>query len=212
MTRPRFYFDFLSPYSYFAWVQLGARRAEFEAVPVVFGALLDANGTLGPAEVPAKRRFFIRDCLRLANRLGVPFCFPAYHPFMPVTALRLAVYELAGERQHDVIDAIWRAGWHDGGDLAEPAVLEAALDGIGLPGTDWLARTRAPAIKQALRANTERAVNAGIFGVPSFHIGDDVVWGSDRMHDVWALLAGEGALDPERVAAMEATPAGVVRK
>jgi len=211
MAGPSFYFDFLSPYSYLAWMQLGERRGEFEMVPVVFGAILDSHGTLGPAEIPAKRRFLIRDCLRAADRLGVPFSFPATHPFLPIKALRLTLAEVAGDRQLDVIGALWKAGWQDGGDLADDSVLSAAMDAIGLDGGAQLAKTRDDSVKRALRDNTERAVADGVFGVPSFKVGDDIIWGSDRTTDVFALVDGQAPVDSERIARAEATPTGIVR-
>lgn len=206
------FFDFLSPYSYFAWMQLGERRRELELVPVVFGAILGAHGTLGPAEIPAKRRFVIRDCLRMADRLGVPFTFPANHPFRSIDALRLSLRDIAGDRQVEVIDALWRAGWQQGRDLADEAVLAGAMDELGLDGTAMMAATRRDQAKQQLRANTERALALGAFGVPTFYIHGQLVWGSDRIDDVLALLAGERTVDETRAAELEATPLAVVRR
>ncbi len=211
MNRPRFYFDFLSPYSYFAWVQLGDDREAFDLVPVLLGALLDAHGTSGPAEIPAKRHMLIRDCMRIAARLSVPFSFPAKHPFMPLPALRLALVEVAGDRQADVIDAIWRAGWQHNRDLADEAVLTEVLDAIGVDGRALVQRTRDDDVKAALRRNTEQAIKAGVFGVPTFHLGDELIWGSDRMADVRHLLAGPSHLDEDQFKAIAATPVGLVR-
>ena len=76
----RVYFDYVSPYAYIAWHQLpaiAARHAQsIEPVPVVFGALLGAHGTRGPAEVPAKRRYILKDAYRKARRAGLPLTLP----------------------------------------------------------------------------------------------------------------------------------------
>ena len=90
--RATFYFDFISHNAYLAWTQLGplAERhaVAFELVPVVFGALLAAHGQLGPAEVPPKSRWMLRDVVRKARLAGVPLAPPHSHPFNPLPSLR----------------------------------------------------------------------------------------------------------------------------
>src|SRR5262245_43625018 len=90
----RFFFDFISPYSYLAWTQLPqlAQRhsCTVQATPVLFAALLDAHGTKGPAEVPARRRYVMKDIARKAHAFGVPIDVPFAHPFNPLLALRIA--------------------------------------------------------------------------------------------------------------------------
>ncbi|MFK7931297.1 MAG: DsbA family protein [Myxococcota bacterium] len=120
--------------------------------------MLHHHGQLGPAEIPAKREYTFAHVFRLAARRGLVMRGPARHPFNPITALRLCLNEVAGDRHCDVIHAIFDAGWRDGGDLSDPAVLRRAIDGIGLDGEAMIAHTREPRIKAALRANTERAV------------------------------------------------------
>src|SRR5262245_31496393 len=97
----RFYFDYISPYAYIAWRRLpaiAARHAQtIEPVPVVFGALLSAHGTKGPAEVPAKRRYILKDVYRKARLAGVPFTLPPAHPFNPLLALRASSLVLADD-------------------------------------------------------------------------------------------------------------------
>jgi len=87
----RFYFDFVSPNAYLAWTQLPALAAQYgtaiEPVPVLFAGLLEAHGQLGPAEMPAKTRWMVRNNLRKAARLGVALNPPAFHPFNPLLAL-----------------------------------------------------------------------------------------------------------------------------
>src|SRR3569623_816361 len=70
MRTLRFYFDYLSPYAYLAWTQIHTLGVEVAPHPVLFAALLDANGARGPAEVPARRRYIIRDLARLAYYLA----------------------------------------------------------------------------------------------------------------------------------------------
>ena len=111
MHRVDLYFDFISPYAYFGWVQIRAlcakKGAALVAHPVLFAGLLNHWGQLGPAEIPPKRRFLFSDGVRIAKLHGLPFLGPRFHPFNPLTALRAALPEVAGERQHDVIDTLF---------------------------------------------------------------------------------------------------------
>ena len=161
-----FFFDFISPYSYLAWPRVRAacarRGLEIVPRPVLFAALLDHGGQRGPAEIPAKREWLVADCLRLASLQGVPFTFPAHHPFNPVTVLRAALPEVAGERQTEVVDALWTAGWGAGIDLGSPAALVAALDEHGLDGASLIARAGEQPAKDALRRHTADAIARGV--------------------------------------------------
>src|SRR5512146_708877 len=91
--KARWYFDFVSPFSYLH-VNMFDRIAiplEIEPVPVLFAGLLKAAGSKGPAEIPAKRTQTYRYCTWLARTEGIPFRFPPRHPFNPLFALRLAI-------------------------------------------------------------------------------------------------------------------------
>lgn len=209
-----FYFDFVSPYSYFAWLHARPRIAgagvRVVPRPVLLFALLRHGGMLGPAEVPLKRAYLLRDCLRYAGRHRVPFTLPDPHPFPAVTALRLALPEVAGDDQERVIDALWQAGWAEGRNLGDPGELADILTRAGLDGPSLVAATQAPAAKQALRAQTDEAIARGVFGVPSFFVGGELFWGHDRVDDLCELLAGDDPLDRERLAELLARPIATV--
>ena len=191
-----FFFDFISPYSYLAWprVRAACARRGLEVVPrpVLFAALLDHGGQRGPAEIPAKREWLVTDCLRIASLQGVPFTFPARHPFNPVTALRAALPEVAGERQIEVADALWTAGWGAGIDLGSPAALGAALDERGLDGAALIAR--------------------GVFGVPTTIAAGVLFWGNDRVEHLELALDGRDPLDRSRVRELLARSPSAVRR
>jgi 2-hydroxychromene-2-carboxylate isomerase len=199
VTTVDFYFDYVSPYAYFAWLRIGelcaARGALLRAHPVLFAALLDHWGQRGPAEVPPRRAWVFRDGARYAARHGVPLAWPAAHPFNPLLALRLS---LPGPEQHRVIAAIYRAGWARGGDLGSPETLRGALDDAGLDGASRLAAAATPEAKQALRDETDAAIGRGVFGVPTMIAGDELFWGNDRLDDLAAHLDGQDPLDPHR--------------
>ncbi|HEX5634371.1 MAG TPA: 2-hydroxychromene-2-carboxylate isomerase, partial [Gemmatimonadales bacterium] len=192
MARIDFYFDFISPYAYLAWWEVTRRARErgddVVPIPVLFAGLLQHHGQRGPAEIPAKRAWLVRDTLRQAQRMAVPFTLPATHPFRPVTALRLALPEVAGEERVEVVEALWRHGWQRGGELGEDAALVAALVAAGLDGAALLARAGEPHAKARLREVTEAAIARGVFGVPTMVAADELFWGSDRVDDVFRHL------------------------
>ena len=208
MPGADWYFDFVSPFAYLQSVQLEAleRSLRIRYRPVLFAALLNANGHKGPAEIPAKRRFTYRFVVWQARKLGVPIKFPAVHPFNPLPLLRLAI---AADCAPDAVRRIFRFVWRDGrvGDLPiEWAELTAELD-----IADASARIGSAEVKQALRRNTDEAIERGVFGVPTLIVGDELFWGADATAMAFDYVAaGCRFADPEmdRVAAL---PAGAKR-
>jgi 2-hydroxychromene-2-carboxylate isomerase len=176
MASADWYFDFVSPFSYLQCEQLPRLEQTLRVRyrPVLFAALLDAHGTQGPAEIPAKRRFTYRFVVWQAQQLGIALKFPAAHPFNPLPLLRLA---LVADCAPEAIRCIFRFVWRDGrlGDLPiEWAELTAEL---GIP--DATARIASAEVKSALKRNTDEAIARGVFGVPTLAIGDELFWGVD---------------------------------
>lgn len=190
----RFYFDFISPYAYLGWVRARAlcndRQLPLEATPILFAGVLGHWGQLGPAEITPKRRFTFRDSFRRAHELGLVLTPPATHPFNPLTALRVSTPEVAGDAQHDVIDALYRATWSDGLEMSDPAVIAKALTDAGFDGAAMVAKTKDPAVKERLKTNTADAIEAGVFGVPTFVVNGELFFGQDRLKDVERFLDG----------------------
>ncbi len=214
MAHVDFYFDFISPYAYFAWCQIRdvCRRndATLAVHPILFAGVLEHHGQLGPAEIPSKRIATFKDVARFAALKGIPLVGPKTHPFNPLTALRAVQSSVAGDRQHDAIDALYLSGWGHGADLADPDAIAAALTDHGMDGEAMVAKTREPAIKAELRAMTEAAITRGVFGVPTMFVGEEVFWGNDRLHYVELALQGRDPL-PDNIESFLDRPAGAVR-
>lgn len=192
MATLRWYFDFISPYSYLHWQKLKQlpQFAQIQTVPIAFGAVLHHLGNLGPAEIPAKRRFIYRQLLWTAQAEGTPLRFPPGHPFNPLSALRLCLAAGASAQAVDVLfDWIWRDG--HAGDTAEALREPAARLGI----SDVEAAIGEPAIKEQLRRNTEAAIEAGVFGVPTLAIDGELFWGNDTHPLMAAVLDDPSLLD-----------------
>src|SRR5262249_55930777 len=144
----RFYFDFISPNAYIAWTQLPALAAKHgygvEEVPVLYAGLLEAQGGIGPAEVPLRGVWMFKNCVRKAALLGLPFVPPAFHPFNPLLALRIASLPLDDGPRRALRDALFRAVWARGLHVSEPEVLRRVADEVGLPGASLVERAETP--------------------------------------------------------------------
>ena len=195
----RFYFDYESPNAYLAWTQLPklAERYGFtiDPVPILYAALLDAHGQLGPGEQPTKGRWMSKNILRKALLLGVPIHAPAFLPFNPLLALRVTLLPLEDRTRCALIDALFEAVWVRGLHVSEAAVVEAVATEIGLPGPSLVGQAQTPEIKSRLRAQTEEAITKGVFGVPSMMVGDELFWGYDDFPYLELFLAGKDPLD-----------------
>jgi 2-hydroxychromene-2-carboxylate isomerase len=206
----RFYFDYLSSNAWLAWTQLPALAAKhgaaIEPVPVLFAGLLEAHGQLGPAEIPAKTRWMIRNNLRKAALLGVPLHPPAHHPFNPLLALRVSSLPLEGSRRRALVDGLFRAVWVDGLHVSEPGVVERVASAAGLDGAALVAGAQTPEAKALLRRHTDDAIARGVFGVPSVELRGELFWGYDDFPWLELVLAGRDPLDPEAAARWTGPP------
>ena len=202
------YFDFISPFSYLHWQKVKALQADHDLtlVPIVFAAVLDACGQKGPAEIPGKREFTYRHVLWQARQEGVTLRFPPAHPFNPLAALRLAI--AAGstpEAVDSVFDWIWKQG-RCGDSIEALAPLLAALD---VPAE----ALQADATKAALRANTDAAIAAGVYGVPTLAFEDgQLFWGNDAHDFAVAVLRDPSVLADDDMQRASQLPVGLQRR
>ncbi len=195
-----FFFDYLSPFSYFAWRRMEELQTigNVELVPVPMGALFNHWGIKGPGEVTPKREYLLKTLLRRAAREGVAFTTPRTHPFNSLYALRLSLVEVAGGHQAAVIAALWRAGWEERIDMGEPDELLAALRAANLPADELYEASFTPQAKRALKDNIQRALGHGVFGVPSFVVEGELFWGEDSVAELKDFVRGEDPLDREK--------------
>ena len=215
IKKIHFYFDFISPYAYFAWRKLPTLakkyNREIEAHPIVFGKLLDKWGQLGPAEIPPKNSWLRQYCLRYAALNGFEFNPPKTHPFNPLTALRMSLKEVSGDEQLRVIDAIFKGGWSHGADLGDSTSLISLLKKHSINGESLNQKVLESDIKDLLINETNRAIEKGIFGVPTIIVDDNLFWGNDQMDHIELLLNGKDPLDHEKLDDQE-RPRAIDRK
>ncbi len=202
------YFDFISPFAYLQWCDFKARPLAVELRPraILFAGLLKHYGHKGPAEIPAKRTHTYRYCHWLAGTSGVGFRMPPAHPFRPLPALRLAI---ACDHSAAVIDAIFRAIWEQGKDPNTPAVWDELCAASAL--TNAKQRIEDADVKALLRQNTDEAIKAGVFGVPTVAINGQLFWGYDGSDFVRAYIADPTLFDSAEMQRIDSLPAAVQR-
>ncbi|MCK5883509.1 MAG: 2-hydroxychromene-2-carboxylate isomerase [Bacteriovoracaceae bacterium] len=189
-----YYFDFQSPYSYLSWQwvkkEIARGEHQIELIPVVLGQVIKHHDTKGPAEIPAKRDYLFKDCLRYSTKNGIKFCTPKQLPFNSLYALRMALASVAEKNQVLVIDSIYNAGWGEGKDIGSPEVLTEILCGVGLDGDWFLEQTTSKGARVELKVNVRDAIGRGLFGLPSFLCHDELFWGNDSIPSLEEFLKG----------------------
>jgi 2-hydroxychromene-2-carboxylate isomerase len=211
----RFFFDYVSPYAYLAWTQLPALAERHgrtvELVPVLFAGVLNALGTMGPAEVPSKRFYIYKHTTRLAHELGVPFVMPAAHPFNPLPALRVTATVQDAEARRRLVSAFYAAAWAGGGGLMEAERVAAAVYSAGLDAPALLTAARTPEVKDQVRRNTEELLALGGFGVPTIMADGELFFGVDSLSHLERFLRGEDSLTREELERLRNLPVGASR-
>lgn len=206
--RALWYFDFISPFAYLQLRKVLAwrERLQIDPVPVAFGAILKHHGNVGPAEIAGKREWTYRFVQWQAEQSGAPLRFPPAHPFNPLAALRLCI---AAGTTWDAVQTVYDHIWARGHAGTTPAELADAGRALGIDNVENA--TNAPEVKTQLRTNTDAAIAAGVFGVPTLRVGSELFWGNDAspMIEQWMD-------DPQRFSGpeyrrIETLPVGVER-
>jgi 2-hydroxychromene-2-carboxylate isomerase len=195
-TTLEFWFEFASTYSYPAAMRVEQVAAAAGVTvawrPFLLGPIFFAQGWQdSPFNLyPAKGRYMWRDLARICEELDLPWRRPSVFPRPSLPAARVA---LAAAREPWVgafVRGIYHTNFAADRDVADPVVVAEGLAAAGVDPEPWLARAHDPSVKDALRAQTERAQVTGIFGAPSFTIGDELFWGHDRLERAVAWARG----------------------
>lgn len=191
-----FWFEFASTYSYLSAARL-PRLADNAGIvvrwrPFLLGPVFKAQGwNDSPFNLyPAKGRYMWRDMARLCASYDLPLRRPSAFPRNGLNAARIACAAHAEPWLPAFVQAVFHANFAADRDIAAPEVLRDCLRACGQEEA-WLERAAQDGTKQALRANTEEALARGLFGAPSFVVGEEVFWGDDRLEQavVWATGA-----------------------
>ena len=189
-----FYFDYGSPTSYLAYTQMPglSKRtgAKVNYLPILLGGVFQATQNRSPVEVPAKGKWMQADLVGFAERYGVPYKWNPHFPINTLALMRGATFAARAGFLVPYSDAIYRAVWADGENMADPEVVGKVLQGAGIDAQKLMAGIQEPAIKEALKDATQRAVQRGLFGAPTFFVGERMHFGQDRLPYVEELLRG----------------------
>ena len=187
-ARLEFFYDYVSVYSYLANSQLD----RFENVvyrPMLLGAVMEATGNRPPATIKAKGVYLFSDVERWARRYGLPYKMNSVFPQMTVNALRLAIVAERRDVFPDLHQRLFNAMWAEDRNISDKEVLASIVTEAGLPADEFMAEIGEQSVKDALKSNTEEAVQRGVFGGPTFFVGDEMFFGNDRFEFVEEALA-----------------------
>lgn len=199
MSRPvvEFWFEFASTYSYLSVMRIeraaAAAGVDVEWKPFLLGPVFLALGwNDSPFNIyPPKGRYMWRDLERLAEKEDLPFRRPSRFPRNGLLAARVALVGVEEGWVAPFARAVMSANFAEDREIGEEAVIGEILGTLDLPAAELMARAQADANKLALRCQTERAAELGLFGAPSFRVGEELFWGNDRLEDAlaWACRA-----------------------
>ena len=192
-----FLFDFGSPNAYLAHKVIPSVEARtgtrFTYLPVLLGGLFKATGNRSPMEafagIPAKLAYEALERDRFVKRHGLTRFAP--NPHFPVNTLAIMRGAVAAQTLRvfaPYVEAVFAAMWEEGRKMDDPGVIAQALTAAKLPAERLMALAQERAIKDELVANTTGAVERGVFGSPSFLVGDALYFGKDRLDDVEAAI------------------------
>jgi len=199
MAKVEFHFDFGSPNAYLAHLvipQIEKRTGiRFEYVPVLLGGVFKLTNNRSPAEsfqgIKNKLEYQRLEIQRFIRRYGITrFAFNPFFPVNTLTIMRGAVAAQVDGVFARYVDDVFRHMWAEPKKMDDPAVVRAALDESGLDGARLIERSQEPAVKERLLANTQKSVERGTFGSPTFFVGDEIFFGKDRLREVEEEIFG----------------------
>ena len=159
--------------------------AELVLHPYNLGHVFRQNDYVVLEEPPAKLANRKRDLARWADKYGLPFRFPTVFPIKSSRVLRGALAMRRWGLELPFVDAVFAAYWeHDDASIADYAGMRPIVTTLGVDPAAFEAAAESAEIRQALIDSTDHALARGIFGVPSFVVGDEIFWGKDRMEFV----------------------------
>ncbi|PWG17792.1 2-hydroxychromene-2-carboxylate isomerase [Salibaculum griseiflavum] len=197
MTQIEYYFTTISPFTYLAGNRL-EQIAEKHGATITYkpldimGLFARTGGTAPGERHPNRQAYRLQDIRRTAARLDLPVNLkPMFFPANPAPSSYaiIAAQKAGGGDLGGLVHAILRACWAEEKDVADDGVIRAALEQNGFdPG---LADSGLLMGAEAYGANLEEAVARGVFGSPTYVVGDELFWGQDRLEDLDLHLAGK---------------------
>ena len=209
MKKVDWYFDFISPFAYLQFSQFKRFENDLSITihPVVFGALLKHWGQLGPAEIVPKRIFTYRFFKWKADRLGIEYTMPPSHPFNPLPALLSCI---AGNSTYEVTKEIFDIIYKQG-EQPDQKEGKEKLEALSNKYPSEYSELDESALKKILRTNTSRAIENGVFGVPTFVVDRQIFWGGDSSDMMLDFIKNPELFSSEEMKRVSSMPMGLIR-
>ena len=193
-----FYFDFSSPYGYFAGAKIDALAKRYGRTvlwrPFLLGVVFKTTGNAPLTDQPLKGKYARRDFLRCAAYYGVPFKMPSTFPIATLAPARAVYWAEAINRPKASLlaKALFHAYFAEDRDIADASVTAQVAAGVGFDQAQAAAALQDPAIKERLRQETQAAIDRGVFGSPFIIVDGEPFWGVDRLEQVerWLKTGG----------------------
>ncbi len=193
MVKVEFHFDFGSPNAYLSHLvipEIEKRTGvKFEYVPVLLGGVFKLTNNRSPAQslvgIKNKPDYERLEMNRFIKRHSITR-FKS-NPFFPVNTLTMMRGAIAARSLgvfERYVAEMYRNMWADPKKMDDPNVFRAALDQAGLPTARILELIETKPVKDELLDNTNRSVERGTFGSPTFYVGNEIFFGKDRLRDV----------------------------
>lgn len=193
-----FYFEFSSPYAYFAAERIEAlaerhgRTVDWH--PLLLGVIFKSTGVLPLTQVPLKRDYVKRDWDRISRLTGIPFNMPSVFPIASHNPARAVLFVARSNEQaaKDLTRALYRAYYVDGQNIGEAEVVCGVAQGLGLDAAALAEGMADPAVKDQLKHEVGAAEARGVFGSPFVIVDGEPFWGFDRfdMLEDWLQRGG----------------------
>jgi 2-hydroxychromene-2-carboxylate isomerase len=192
-------FDFGSPNAFLSHEAIPAIEqrigVKFEYVPILLGGIFKATNNKSPAETLAgirnKREFHALETERFVKRFHVkPY---VWNPFFPVNTLNLMRAAVAAQAEgvfEKYADAAFHHMWVEPKKMDDPEVAMKALTASGLDAAKLFARAQEADVKARLIENTQKAVDRGAFGSPTFFVGSEMFFGKEQLREVEEMVSG----------------------
>lgn len=186
-----FFFDFVSPYSYLAYSQLGSLQANISLRPMhVLSVMNIVGNTPTTVTCAAKGRYAGADIARWARRYGVAVKRPDMRAMNNATCARAVLATPSSEAARQITTALFNACWRDGQTLTTTAEVLDVLTAAGIETASLAGQIDAPETLDRLEKNNQEAAARGVFGAPSFLLGESLYFGNDRLDFVREHLTG----------------------
>ena len=179
-----FYFDFVSPYTYLAHKRITEiekiEKIKFIYKPILLGGLHNLGKITPAAFIEAKKKFTIRDCQMVADKLNIKFKFNDNFPINSLSLMR-GVLVIEKNKVKKYIEKFFEAYWELNLDLSVKEIVSEILEKLDISSEDFFNKINDQKIKDLLKKLTQDAFDKEIFGAPSFVVNKKIFWGQDRL-------------------------------